>query len=807
MPQDRDIPLQRRARAPYNFVPLPPQALPAPAIPPDAGVYWEDRLTGEVNLTIRALTPLFVGHKTGRVDYDPGFFQPPGRPETIPGSTLRGMTRTLVEIVSAGKLQWTSDRRLYSRAVGDTTRIGHEYRERLTATSTPPGQGSRNEYAYTGLAGWMYKRGSGYVIRPAPVVASVGSAIFRVDVADARVKVNEGTTYGLGFDSDPWTLTDVYFWPASVAVHRHHNGQLRLHYARVEYILPANTPPADVTDWARGTLVRPGKMQNWHFLWLVPHPADDQDIGNQSSDLSISREDQADYVADLDRIDAVSDTDSAGKHLSVLGQGFSVLPDSEWADGKRTRLPCFYTHWKDSQGTARIAFGHTGMFRLPIKRLIDAVPEAMRTTDGPDLAEAIFGTAADDNGGWASRVFFEDAACTEAGLPVARAPRRTLMGPKPTAVQHYAEQPSAVSERLHTWWDGATRVQGHKLYWHRSITTPTDCSVPVQTQNQDLNPEISPLGEAAVFTGRVRFENLSAIELGALLFALDLPSQLAHKVGMGKSLGLGSVRITCGLHLRSRAERYSTLFDDGAWHTPAGGQESPKNLKNAFAEWMLPFESGSERPHLNANPAWLRLWQSPRIKELASLLNHKSRPPNWATAAMPDPNQVRWDPVVQPGDPLYRDRPVLPAPSEVLSGNRYEQAVKSALGANAGAAGRWSICWMPAGQKGERAMILAENPAAFTAQVNAAIRNSLGLQPGYPVIVTRRATIQDTIAAHLVSVLGGSPVTVRRQDGAASSVAMAAVGTQQRSSEAQQRGNLHLLAAMLGLRQINITVT
>src|SRR5690554_2188329 len=60
---------------------------------------------------------------------NPEFFSPTGKP-SIPGSSLRGMIRTLVEIMSWGKFGfYDKDQKLFFRAVADTTAIGNYYRK------------------------------------------------------------------------------------------------------------------------------------------------------------------------------------------------------------------------------------------------------------------------------------------------------------------------------------------------------------------------------------------------------------------------------------------------------------------------------------------------------------------------------------------------------------------------------------------------------------------------------------------------------------------------------------------------------
>jgi hypothetical protein len=56
-----------------------------------------------------------------------------------------------------------------------------------------------------------------------------------------------------------------------------------------------------------------------------------------------------------------------------------------------------------------------------------------------------------------------------------------------------------------------------------------------------------PLPKNTEFEFSVTFERLNAVELGALVEALELPSGAAHKLGLGKAFGLGSVRVELDL--------------------------------------------------------------------------------------------------------------------------------------------------------------------------------------------------------------------------------------------------------------------
>jgi hypothetical protein len=69
------------------------------------------------------------------------------------------------------------------------------------------------------------------------------------------------------------------------------------------------------------------------------------------------------------------------------------------------------------------------------------------------------------------------------------------------------------------------------------------------------------------FTFTIRVDNLSAMELGALLWLLTLESRHYHKIGLGKPLGFGAVEVAADLEqarLRdgeAMRERYRSLAE------------------------------------------------------------------------------------------------------------------------------------------------------------------------------------------------------------------------------------------------------
>lgn len=69
--------------------------------------------------------------------------------------------------------------------------------------------------------------------------------------------------------------------------------------------------------------------------------------------------------------------------------------------------------------------------------------------------------------------------------------------------------------------------------------------------------EVTPLPIGTVFHFHVDFDNLTDDELAALYFALEPSAEFHHKLGLGKPLGLGSVKVEpLGAFVVERARRY-----------------------------------------------------------------------------------------------------------------------------------------------------------------------------------------------------------------------------------------------------------
>jgi CRISPR-associated protein (TIGR03986 family) len=612
----------RTATAPYNFVPLPERVFEVvEGIEVDGRKIkpWEmhDRFvpgthSGWIDLAIETLTPLYIRGAVGqkedgrwnerdsRLRPDP-YMTPEGRP-AIPGSSLRGMVRTLVEILSFSKIQPVDTGRPFFRTVAPD-RIGRAYGERMRRGAGVQG-------------GRLCREGNEWSILKCDVL--------RVKRSILPSGIHQGNRPNWAHQQKPcWVEVD---------------GD---HVSRIEFGRQSGP------SWKQGNLILTGDVprKRREFVFLDTSP---------DAERVVVPERIWDRFHDADQI-----TQWQGRAFPQnQPPGTTTRPaPGHFRDGE----PVFFLvddTQKGEENPDGIVFflGRAGMFRLPYDRSpADLVPQDLREV-ALDLAEAMFGkvgTTATIKG----RVHFEDAVATNGGPDWCEevVVPRILSAPKPTTFQHYLTQDGTKGkDQLTTYLEGDhTTIRGHKLYWHRGPSPVKESSNHDELLRdlQGANPNdtqhtiVRPVKAGVAFAGRIRFENLTDLELGSLLQALQLPDGCCHRVGMGKPLGLGSIRIAARLRLLDRAARYRTWQSTGVQENEDGGR-----FRRVFEEAMIEHARSSQEAQLSGGQGLRRI---ARLDALFQLLAWANRPAPAATAYM-DLDLDR-----------FRDRPVLPTPHNV----------------------------------------------------------------------------------------------------------------------------------------------
>ncbi len=680
------------AHAPYNFVPLPERMVPAPELP-DQDRYGDGLLTGRIECELETCSPLYVRGMMTPDDYrafgEKGpdqlsvaekekrapFFsaeetQVEGHPKpAIPGSSLRGMIRTLIEIAGFGRMRWVGEKPTFTfRAVAASR--DDPLREPYRQVIGPFGRNVR--------AGYLVQRGDDWYVQPARTPREIG-----LPSDEAFLKIKERNISGRDLPNyvrldDPKYRPQIHHVRFDAETRRSQRGD----YVAVTRIAAAKGSSLRY----EGYLVCSGNMKEAsgsreqrsprksHALVLMPN--------ERARTLKIRPQAIRDYLAGLTDYQKEMLTDWSGKNSVTMG----CLGDLK---------PVFYV----AEGNEVVYFGHSPNFRIPARLYgadraatpPDFVPAELRDDPRPDLADAIFGWVENQDfptGQRAGRVFFEDARFVGAreGVWLQRNPitPHVLSGPKVTTFQHYLVQDRQAGhdpdrkETLAHYGSrpDTTQVRGHKLYWHRGASPDIEASATEREHESQLT-RIVPVKAGVRFTFTVHFENLRPEELGALWWALTLPGEpgkaYRHKLGMGKPLGMGAVKITPHLFISERGGRqgrYGQLFSGSNWHLAERATEAAPNVEE-FEQYVL---------KAAGLPGAQRLADVERIRMLLAMLEWREGTETWLNTSSymeveAGPQKVN----------EYKERPVLPDPLEVVA---RQSAVSDALRSLRGPAGR-----------------------------------------------------------------------------------------------------------------------
>lgn len=676
------------AHAPYNFIPLPDVVVKAVENAdelPDHNCYLEGYHTGHFEVTLITKTPLYIrgglstkrkeentlsefeqaeAEKSGNAPKDfrkvlknkPEFFTTcdPNEP-VIPGSSLRGMLRNLIEIITYSKVKWVTDKRLFFRTMDDSV-VGESYRNRMMGNVE---------------GGFLLRDGETYVIHVSKVVR----------VHHSKIGYAQNLFEGRSPNQYPKWNGD-YHQHKSVWVTLTPNGN---------FVDEISKTKQTGTDWYEGRLVITGNM---------PGRMDGSGGKKKEFVLLLPQKDAEKIAIPEAMLDRFHDDDQ------ITPWQQNAFPKNQPNTNGRLRNGSLLKHPAENEEPVfflrenkQLAFfGRAQMFRLPYQqRPLDLVPSELRDPNDIDFVEAMFGFVrtqeelkemnikpkqGDKGRAYAGRVFVADGYYQpNQGQPwMEDAPNgiiepHILASPKPTSFQLYLTQGTPNNRKTLYHYDSnmdegeqITTLRGFKLYWvqgkksaHDLLAKPKDDKDEKRAfekgPNGKLRPKwnstqhtrMRPVGNGKKFTFQVHFENLSDIELGALQWVLTVPD--CHRLGMGKPLGMGVVQLEdVVLCLESRSDRYRTLFSGiDAWNVgnPDEKQDFTTEFEKEFVaklQKQLPFQGSEFR-------------QIERIKMLLAMLTWQE--------------QDRQREHKQYMDDLnaFRKRPVLPDPLN-LGGTR-----------------------------------------------------------------------------------------------------------------------------------------
>ena len=488
-----------------------------------------DLYSGEIVYEITAKTPINVGtgaDKNTKVD---GFYKNANGKYAIPGSTVRGLIRNNVQVLSLSSMNediddYTmmyrevaagADMDLYNKTLGNDQiqYQGHS----LSILKNVKGGYIKNDngkyYIYPTVLkddkiSSEFKEMNYYVLTERYVIDSYVDwknngkrGVFPYDFLIKNPNYMEHTTYSKFKKSEDRAGNTHY--------KNDQNNSYGPGFKKISYELKdlrkVIAVGAEGEFSNQGYLMVTGKMQEKKAMYIIP--AADMDDNKR---IQIPDDDIKSFKIDYEK-----------RKTGLKQKQFFNLPE------KGEMKPVFYIFLND-----RLYFGFTPRLRLFNEYKVKDGLNNAHSKVIFDYARSLFGYA-DRSDSYKTRISFNDAE-----VKVSKNTERKtylLAGPKPSSYMDYLEQGTTGKT---TYNSEGFRLRGIKQYWlHKNV-------VPYHGKtNEKMDTVFDVLPEGTVFTGKVRYYNLRKEELGLLLWSLKLNPESEMNIGKAKAWGYGRVKL------------------------------------------------------------------------------------------------------------------------------------------------------------------------------------------------------------------------------------------------------------------------
>jgi CRISPR-associated protein (TIGR03986 family) len=533
--------------APFNFVPLNEKVFfPSWSDDVSHDIPFSDGESGEIDITITAKSPIFIRDSVNSEQ----FCNHNGQ-YYIPSSSIKGMVRSVLEIMSFSKMSFIDDTTYSVRDL--------KYQKYM-------------DEAKNVKCGWLYYDN--------------GTLKLEDCGEPYRIKYDEINRYfGIEFKRNFMQGT-------------FNNANSPYKKAYEKYTLLTNLTTKDILNesfnFELESTDRAGrKISNLNDngslegkLVLTGHPSPRREPQNENGKKSGKI---LDFIFEKLPNPTLYDIDKKVfdnfKFAYFDGRTTQPTESPDWGFWKQRlndggRVPVFFH--KGSQGVS--SFGLSYLYKFPYSNSIMQKLIGNHTNNDMDLAESIFGMSRKVDNEQISlkgRVQFSHAKKTCNTQPLQS--RYVLLGsPKASYYPIYLVQNGG---KYKTLMDNNSILAGWKRY-------PVHSNFNHRCQgDSNTTTKITPLNQNSQFQSKVRFHNLTKVEIGAILSSLTFHNnseELFHSLGMAKSYGYGKVKlkVTSLNNLQYSQEEYlkafesamnSELFDNQIqWH-------QSEQIKNLFS--------------------------------------------------------------------------------------------------------------------------------------------------------------------------------------------------------------------------------
>lgn len=532
-------------KAPYNFAPLSDRVFfPEWADQISMDIPFSDGISGSIDLNIKALTPIFVrnGHSKqdgeNKNDTYKSFSKAPDGRYFIPATSIKGEIRDVLEILSCGKLG--KDRfKNQSFGIRDLSNgvDGNFYRSKITTDNI--------------RCGWMTKKGDSYSIDDKGIPWRISPEEIDAHLGTELDKFVKGNNFTSDENKTAKKKYEIINNINDLTSNFSEDFELR------DNLGIGNRPFVKFdNDGKKGTIVLTGQSSQrkisrrtnrngnriWsgkYFEFVFPEDSEDAKIELPADD-------------------------------SVIKSFISIYADApDYKDFRKDQLekgdrgiPVFFM--KDQDGKVE-SIGLSYMYKYPAYNSIyNAVPPEY-LCDKHDLADCIFGYTS-NNESLRGRVWFSHVFATNSPNVLGEQ-KIVLSTPHPSYYPTYLGNGK-------TWNSEDARIAGRKRYPTRNKLSESP------EGSADMETTMIPLDKGAEFCGKIVFNNLRPVELGALLAAISFNAhpECHHNLGYAKPLGYGKIEMDYKLDIDDQAyDSYSLIstFDNKMKQENNNWEESP----------------------------------------------------------------------------------------------------------------------------------------------------------------------------------------------------------------------------------------
>lgn len=520
-------------KAPFNFVPLNEKVF----FPDWAGqvshdIPFSDGEIGEIDLELTAMTPVFVRNGHTREDADKkndtytSFSKDENGQYFIPGTSVKGMIRNVLEIISFGKMK--IDRKMkFSQREWDNKEV-YVLKNPNIQTSIYCGwlvlsESGDSRLIDCGLPMRINHLRIDEFFESKQIALSFKNYFSR----DARFDLNKDQQIG-GKKYDPRNAAFKYaliknkfeiLENLSFVEDDKYNTSIGK-VSNQKAFCERRYKVSDGGTAIKGTIVFTGQPDKW-----VNPERNKRNMGSGKFYEFIfpQPDEKKEYII---------------SHQTIEQFKFIYKDSQAWQLFKNAnKIPVFFR----TEGKNVKDFGLALLYKLPYEQSVaDLVEKKQENSDLSDLSECILGYS-DGHDALKSRVQFSHFYADKNVVSMDKQ-FSTLGSPKASYYPIYLRQlgKNGIAASLKTYNDPDVTISGRKRYPIRQQ------AVPKPSGNTNLDVPFCPLPSNTKFSGKIRFHNLKPAEIGALISSITFhgnQDQLYHNLGMGKPLGYGKMKI------------------------------------------------------------------------------------------------------------------------------------------------------------------------------------------------------------------------------------------------------------------------